>query len=86
MPRGEGTGPMGLGWMTGRGAGFCAGFIVPGNANPIRVGCGFGGRRGFRMMCPAVDEKGLLSRQAEVLESRLQEVKKRLSSLKEDAE
>jgi len=30
MPRGDGTGPMGLGPMTGRGAGFCAGFPAPG--------------------------------------------------------
>jgi hypothetical protein len=26
MPRGDGTGPMGVGPKTGRGAGFCAGF------------------------------------------------------------
>jgi len=26
MPRGDGTGPMGMGRMTGRGAGFCADF------------------------------------------------------------
>ena len=42
MPRGDGTGPMGMGPMTGRGAGFCAGFAVPGYANPIGYGFGFG--------------------------------------------
>ncbi|MEF8874996.1 MAG: DUF5320 domain-containing protein [Candidatus Thermoplasmatota archaeon] len=30
MPRGDGTGPEGLGPMTGRGLGFCAGFDSPG--------------------------------------------------------
>ncbi|MHB1153134.1 MAG: DUF5320 domain-containing protein [Eubacteriales bacterium] len=29
MPRLDGTGPNGLGSMTGRGAGFCTGFINP---------------------------------------------------------
>jgi hypothetical protein len=35
MPFGDGTGPMGLGPMTGRGAGFCAGFGRPGFASPM---------------------------------------------------
>jgi hypothetical protein len=35
MPFGDGTGPMGLGPMTGRGAGFCAGFDRPGFASPM---------------------------------------------------
>ena len=40
MPRGDGTGPLGRGSMTGRGMGYCAGFEAPGYAN-----CGrFGGR------------------------------------------
>jgi hypothetical protein len=34
MPRGDGTGPLGLGPMTGRAAGYCAGYPVPGFANP----------------------------------------------------
>jgi len=34
MPRGNGTGPAGMGPMTGRAAGFCAGFGVPGYMNP----------------------------------------------------
>jgi len=41
MPNGNGTGPMGRGPMTGRRAGFCAGYSVPGYANP---GYGRGGR------------------------------------------
>ena len=48
MPGGDGTGPMGYGPMTGRGAGFCAGYPMPGYMNPI-AGRGYGGwGRGFR--------------------------------------
>jgi len=57
MPRGDGTGPMGLGPMSGRAAGFCAGYGVPGYMNPIPgrgfargfgPGLGFGRGRGWR--------------------------------------
>ncbi|MBH1939431.1 DUF5320 domain-containing protein [Mobilitalea sibirica] len=37
MPRGDGSGPIGLGAMTGRSAGFCAGFQVPGYRNPFPI-------------------------------------------------
>ncbi|OPY83883.1 MAG: hypothetical protein A4E71_02860 [Smithella sp. PtaU1.Bin162] len=56
MPRGNGTGPMGMGPMTGRAAGFCAGFNVPGYQNNapgqfygrgFRRGDGFGRRNRF---------------------------------------
>jgi len=36
MPAGDGTGPMGWGPMSGRAAGYCAGFAVPGYVNPGR--------------------------------------------------
>ena len=46
MPFGDGTGPRGMGPMTGRGAGYCAGFGRPGFTNPMpgrgRFGVGFG--------------------------------------------
>lgn len=52
MPRGDGTGPWGLGPMTGRAAGYCAGYPVPGYANPYvgwrGLGPGRGRGRGFR--------------------------------------
>lgn len=48
MPWGDGTGPLGFGPMTGRGAGFCAGFGVPGYANPYVFGRGRGRRRWWR--------------------------------------
>ncbi|MGQ9588938.1 MAG: DUF5320 domain-containing protein [Planctomycetota bacterium] len=49
MPRGDRTGPLGRGPMTGRAAGYCAGFPVPGYANPaVWGGFGRGGGRGHR--------------------------------------
>ena len=48
MPRGDGTGPRGQGPMTGRAAGFCAGYETPGFANPqFGRGGGMGYGRGF---------------------------------------
>ncbi len=56
MPRGDGTGPAGMGPMTGRAAGYCAGYPVPGYMNPVpgyglgrglRRGAGFRGARGW---------------------------------------
>jgi len=44
MPRGDRTGPMGYGPMTGRGMGYCAGYPTPGYMNP---GPGFGYGRGM---------------------------------------
>jgi len=55
MPRGDGTGPAGMGPMTGRAAGYCAGYQMPGFMNPMGCrggfrgrGRGFGGGRGWR--------------------------------------
>jgi len=46
MPRGNRTGPAGMGPMTGRAAGYCAGYPVPGYMNPsggrFAAGAGFG--------------------------------------------
>ena len=50
MPWGDGTGPMGLGPMTGRAAGYCAGYGVPGYANSYGGKAFYGGyypSRGF---------------------------------------
>jgi len=65
MPGGDGTGPLGMGAMTGRAAGFCAGYGMPGYMNPIPgrgfgagLGCGrrFGG--GWRNMFHATGLPG----------------------------
>ncbi|MBN2399606.1 MAG: DUF5320 domain-containing protein [Candidatus Aminicenantes bacterium] len=49
MPRGDRTGPRGMGPMTGRAAGFCAGYEMPGYTNHLPgrgFGMGFGRGRG----------------------------------------
>jgi len=47
MPGGDRTGPTGEGPLTGRAAGYCAGFDAAGFANPVPGGLGRGlGRRG----------------------------------------
>jgi len=113
MPRGDGTGPMGMGAMTGRAAGLCAGSGMPGYANPApgqNFGMGFGRGRGFggrgsggrgwrhmfyatglpgwmrfgRYAAPKPDpemEKQALKNQAEVLQSELDFIKKRLGEI-----
>lgn len=47
MPLGDRTGPLGLGPMTGRAAGYCAGYPVPGYLNPIPGRGWFGWGRGW---------------------------------------
>ena len=47
MPRGDRTGPSGMGPVTGRGMGYCAGFDRPGYMQP-GYGAGMGLGRGYR--------------------------------------
>ena len=62
MPRGDRTGPMGAGPMTGRRAGWCANPNRPGYINrPVGFGLGFGNRgggRGWRNMVYATGLPG----------------------------
>ncbi|MBW2108355.1 MAG: DUF5320 domain-containing protein [Deltaproteobacteria bacterium] len=66
MPRGDRTGPTGMGPRTGRAAGFCAGYGMPGYANPgfcrgfgAGLGRGFGGvGRGRRNRFYATGQPG----------------------------
>jgi len=67
MPLGNRSGPAGAGPMTGRAAGFCAGFGAPGHMNPAAGvgfgrGCGWGRRgaagRGWRNMFWATGQPG----------------------------
>jgi len=49
MPAGDGTGPMGMGSITGRGMGYCTGYDAPGWSNPRPgryYGRGYYGRGG----------------------------------------
>jgi hypothetical protein len=96
MPRGDGTGPMGMGPMSGRAAGYCAGYGVPGAYNPMYRGTGFGRARGFRRMhyatgvpgwggyAPGIKERDFLNQQVESLEDQLQQLKKRLSEIEKE--
>ena len=52
MPRGDGTGPMGMGPMTGRGAGFCAGLGAPDAAADLM-------QLGQAQFVSAIDEDGI---------------------------
>jgi len=90
MPRGDGTGPAGAGPMSGRGAGYCAGFDVAGFGCNRGFGNGMGlgrGRRNFGNSAqmqprsaplPADVSNELLQRQAEALQNQLDAIKRRL--------
>ena len=78
MPRGDRTGPQGMGPMTGRGAGLCAGFNMPGLG--LRQGwCGGGrGRRNMASAAPTT-EREAIQRQVEMLQAQLDALKGRLA-------
>lgn len=59
MPGGNGTGPMGMGPMTGRGMGYCAGLASPGYSN-YGFGRGMGRGRGYRKMYYATGMPGFM--------------------------
>ncbi|MEA4816340.1 MAG: DUF5320 domain-containing protein [Lachnospiraceae bacterium] len=86
MPRGDGTGPRGLGFAgMGRGVGCCTGFYANKYASADGFGYGFG--KGYGLLRDqGFDEKELLENQAEFLENRLKLVKSRLLTLKKDEE
>ena len=89
MPRGDGTGPAGTGPMTGRGAGYCAGYNAPGYSY---YGRGMGGGRGYRRLSyfrgplRPFNNSAMqsLKNQEEYLEMQLKEIKDRLKDLEED--
>ncbi len=97
MPRGDGSGPRGMGPMTGRGAGYCAGYAGAGS-----MGGGFGrGRRGFGMGMGPVGPMGpgmppfygalpteaeellVLKNQAAQMTEGLESINKRIAELEE---
>ena len=51
MPRGDRTGPLGMGPLTGRRLGFCAGSKVPGYLNASYRRELWLGQRGYRCIC-----------------------------------
>ena len=91
MPRGDRTGPLGDGPMTGRQLGYGAGYDSPGYTKGAGGGLGRGIRgrgRGFFWSRPAVapeDMAGLPSRTDELgtIKSEVRELKNTLSSILE---
>ena len=99
MPRGDRTGPLGMGPMTGRAAGYCAGYPVPGYLNPV----GGRGGRGYRHWYHATglpgwvrfgyapayqapspqQEADMLRNQADLLKQQLEAIEKRMAELSE---
>jgi hypothetical protein len=86
MPRGDGTGPMGRGSMTGRGMGYCVRAFESGEASYIGGGIRRGSRRWFGRGCTVMnasaenkkefleDEKNFLQRRLESLEKELEKM------------
>ena len=86
MPRGDKTGPQGLGSSTGRAMGFCAGYLVPGYMNSIPGqgrGCGKGLGRRLGMRKPNEEAQALrehanfIKGEMEAINSRIKELEKR---------
>lgn len=90
MPRGDGTGPVGNGPMSGRGFGSCAG-ANSGRYGAGMVGQGFGRGRGagcrrgyginYADPATAKTKKELLEEQKELLQNRLDIISKQLENL-----
>ncbi len=81
MPRFDGTGPMGIGPMTGRGLGPCGGFR--GRGRGFGYGMMMGGCPWYGQMIrpTAEEEKEILKDQVEMLKQNLDSAQKRLSEL-----
>jgi hypothetical protein len=90
MPRGDRTGPMGLGSGTGWGRGLCSGLGAP-SINYGGRGRGFGRGFGFRRFGGALsvspaDDVSLLKRQISTMEDELSAAKKYLSEIQAEKE
>ena len=97
MPGGNGTGPMGMGPMTGRGAGYCAGLPTSGYADPAlgrgfargrggrggrSAGQGFGRSMGFRWMNPYISGSALSSQEeAKLLKTQASSMQSEINSI-----
>jgi hypothetical protein len=85
MPRRDGTGPMGMGAMTGRGLGVCTGVNAPIYGRGFGRGLGLGFGRGFGFGANAnynqTASKEALQAQKEQLQITLDAIDKRLESL-----
>ena len=97
MPRGNRTGPMGMGPRTGRGMGYCSGYTVPGYAHGAPMGgrgrgMGWGPQNRYAVNEPpyfpepmtAKEEAKLLEQTLENLKSQIKTIEKRMESLDAD--
>ncbi|MDD3199800.1 MAG: DUF5320 domain-containing protein [Eubacteriales bacterium] len=92
MPGRDGTGPLGLGGMTGRGLGFCSGAgsgrfgsgFGAGYGRGLGTRFGYGCRRGrFFNIAPSESmEQEILSAERDYLEARLNTIKEHLDRTK----
>jgi len=93
MPRRDGTGPMGMGPMTGRGFGVCgSGFYGRRNCYGTgfgrrgygpRYGAGYGYGTGYGVK-QDISEKEFLKNQKEFLESQIELIERELEDLNDD--
>ena len=96
MPGGDGTGPMGMGPMTGRAAGYCAGYPAPGYMNPAGRGWGRGhgwrhgywatglpgwARAGYGIEITPKQEADILKNEAKALKEQLEDIQSRIETL-----
>jgi len=90
MPGGDRTGPLGYGPMTGRAMGYCAGYDIPGFANPcFGRGFGRGYGRGFRrrfwrepVNLTKEEEAKILEAELKEIEAEKEAIEKRLKEMK----
>ncbi len=85
MPRGDKTGPQGMGPMTGRGLGACSSGLKRGLGVAVGLGLGLGLRRGFRRFWnvekSSESELSVLKSQASILEEDLAIIKNKINDL-----
>jgi len=93
MPGRDRRGPMGMGPMTGRGAGFCGGGRAFGGVFGRGMGRGMGFGRGmgrgffggaWNDVPPEADETSYLRAEAEALKARMESINRRLEELSTD--
>ena len=82
MPNNDGTGPQGMGAMTGRGLGPCGGGMRRGCSRGL--GRGFGFRRGFTTPVTLTkdEEKKILEADLKDIEAEKEAIQRRLKEMK----
>ncbi|WP_102400395.1 DUF5320 domain-containing protein [Haloimpatiens massiliensis] len=89
MPRRDGTGPTGMGSMTGRGLGLCNVAKVAGAIGGLGLGLGLGCRRGFRRnsfnnSINIENQRDLLMEEKAILENKLKLLNEQLNTFQDE--